>query len=863
MYPVFFFKSIESLLCFGIISIICMMCAMGASASSGKTVEIPYVDGIKINADPTDWGDNGYRIEMLGMQNASHWNRSVDDFYPTVRLGWDKRGIIVLVQVKDNAVKGSDDLPSLYMKDCVELWAGVNGKEPSSYQLAVSPGANPIAEKTLAYFWDRRIGKEPRPALTQESAFKLVPGGYIMEVLLPWKNLDISPSKGDEVGFQIVIDDCDADSQTYADCAHAFWCPVPGSTANTLGSMYSIKLSDKASTPILAAGTGEYRFSRLSQVDVRTVPGFTGKTVNLNAGKKQIGSAVIQKGDDGWGKVSIRIPMPKNNKPYPNPTLSIDDQQVGIVQLGGDPSLARAKALEAANLHPDPYVFSGTEFPKCEFLQPLLAEEIIGTYDVKCSYYDNEYNLVTSANKPGRYGSVIEAIPQNGGRSIRRFKTLFCQPTPFQWWDVNLDLNVKLPEQLGIDPVVAKEQPGPVSEMFKWSLVSDISQGGITAVVLAGLYETKPGTVITRYTDVFAKDRQWWVGLKRKIYGMDKLYPNPIICPKSVVGKPAMTIHEGTLAEAGMKPEGVQKLDELLNAWAADSDEGFATCIVRHGVVVLHKAYGTRDGKPMTVDTKSWMASNSKTLAANLMWMLIDQGFVNLDDTVDKYLPPLRGVKTSKPVTIRRIYNHTWGFMDGGHWGDDMSDLEEVLVDYFPSLKVGSEQMYNGVGYAIGGKIVEAISGESIPNAYMNHLIKPLGLTGTEVTNCSYDAQSIPMDMAEVSQMMLNGGAYGDKRFYSQETFNKMLPEDLNKYIPAGSKTTTPDRWWGVGLMNYVGEGLGKGTYGHGAASGATLRIDPVNDLIIVMTRNNVGKNYEKYHPKFIEAVVNAIDTGK
>lgn len=863
MHSVFCCKSIESLIFLGIICITCMMCAAGASASSSKLVEIPYLNGITINADPTDWGDQGYRIEMMGMMNANQWNRSAEDFLPTVRLGWDKRGIIALINVKDKNVKGSDDLPSLYLKDCVELWAGINGKEPSSYQLAVSPGANPADQKTLTYFWDRRTSKEPRPTLTQESAFKLVPGGYIMEVLLPWKNLDISPSKGDEVGFQIVIDDCDSDNQSYADCAHAFWCAVPGNSANALGSMYSVKLSDKASTSMLATGAGEYRYSKLTQVDVRVVPGFAGKTIVLNAGKKQIGSAVIQDGADGWGKASIRIPMPKNNKSYTDPALYIDDAQVGIVQLSGDPSLARAKALDAANLHPDPYVFYGTEFPKCDFFQPILAEDILGPYDVKCSYYDSEYNLVTSAVKPGRYGVVIEAIPHNGGRSVKRFKTLFKQPTPFEWWDVNLDMTVKLPEQLGIDPSVAKDQSGPISEMFKWSLVSDISQGGGPAVVFAGLYETKPGTVITRYTDISARDRQWWVGLKRKIYGTDKIYPNPIICPKPVEGKPAMIIHEGTLAEAGMKPEGVQKLDELLTSWAADSDEGFATCIVRHGVVVLHKAYGMRDGKPMTVDTKSWMASNSKTLAANLMWMLVDQGFVNLDDTVDKYLPALKGVKTNKPVTIRRIYNHTWGFIDGGHWGDDMNDFEEVIADYFPSLKVGSQQLYNGVGYAIGGKIVETISGESIPNAYMNHLIKPLGLTGTEVTNCSYDAQSIPMDMAKVSQMMLNGGAYGDKRFYSQETFNKMLPEDLKKYIPDGSPTTTPDRWWGVGLMNYPSEGFGKGTYGHGAASGATLRIDPVNDLIVVMTRNTVGKNYDKYHPKFIEAVLNAIDTGK
>jgi CubicO group peptidase (beta-lactamase class C family) len=51
----------------------------------------------------------------------------------------------------------------------------------------------------------------------------------------------------------------------------------------------------------------------------------------------------------------------------------------------------------------------------------------------------------------------------------------------------------------------------------------------------------------------------------------------------------------------------------------------------------------------------------------------------------------------------------------------------------------------------------------------------------------------------------------------------------------------------------------GSGTFGHGAASAATLRIDPVNDLVIVMTRNAAGTHFDKYHPQFITAVVDGL----
>jgi hypothetical protein len=43
---------------------------------------------------------------------------------------------------------------------------------------------------------------------------------------------------------------------------------------------------------------------------------------------------------------------------------------------------------------------------------------------------------------------------------------------------------------------------------------------------------------------------------------------------------------------------------------------------------------------------------------------------------------------------------------------------------------------------------------------------------------------------------------------------------------------------------------------------GPVVRVDPVNDLVIVMTRNTAGKNFEKYHPQFLQAIVDGMATG-
>ena len=58
----------------------------------------------------------------------------------------------------------------------------------------------------------------------------------------------------------------------------------------------------------------------------------------------------------------------------------------------------------------------------------------------------------------------------------------------------------------------------------------------------------------------------------------------------------------------------------------------------------------------------------------------------------------------------------------------------------------------------------------------------------------------------------------------------------------------------GIGTVYRPGPGLSDKTYGHGAASGAILAIDPVNELIIVSCRNRTGKMHAEYVMRLTEA---------
>jgi CubicO group peptidase (beta-lactamase class C family) len=515
------------------------------------------------------------------------------------------------------------------------------------------------------------------------------------------------------------------------------------------------------------------------------------------------------------------------------------------------PSLSNARARALAQVTPAfaAYVFDGADFPACSVpLSPEL-QRAYGPFRIRTAYYDASFRPVKRAERPGAYGAVVDILPRTGPTQ-RRFVTLYRTARPLppdaNFADNQRDDLLRAAGLGGAAPVAARQ-----TELLKARLLgrpfSAWSRDLQAARLLAGLaHSAGERGPVGKHNDAFASDRQWWVGLKRKLYGWDRQFSRALVAPRPRKGKPAPVVRAGTLAEAGLKPGSAERIDAALQAFARDTDQAFAVCIVRRGVIVLHKAYGRRDGKPMTVDTKSWMASITKTMAAACMLMLIDRGLVDFDDSVEKFFPPLEGTRASRPLTIHHLYTHTNGLTLYGWpgWSDDMPDVAERLSAYYDRLRVGQEWAYTGTGNILGGKVLEAVTGEAVPAFYHKYLFGPLGCAHTDVTDTHAGAFSTPLDMAKFGQLLLNRGSYGDKEYFRPETFAKMPPGRLDKLLGPGAKRT-----FGFGL-----DGTAK-KFGHGAASAATFHVDTERELVVIMTRNRYGKNQDKYNGKFWDAL--------
>ena len=101
--------------------------------------------------------------------------------------------------------------------------------------------------------------------------------------------------------------------------------------------------------------------------------------------------------------------------------------------------------------------------------------------------------------------------------------------------------------------------------------------------------------------------------------------------------------------------------------------------------------------------------------------------------------------------------------------------------------------------------------------------------------------------------MLLNKGSYGNLHFFSEETYEALLPVDLEEYFP-----DIKNGMWGIGItpMNRwirdeeSGEKrniLSDHVIGHGSATSSILNVDLEHKIIITQSRLDGGKQYHEY----------------
>ena len=188
-----------------------------------------------------------------------------------------------------------------------------------------------------------------------------------------------------------------------------------------------------------------------------------------------------------------------------------------------------------------------------------------------------------------------------------------------------------------------------------------------------------------------------------------------------------------------------EKLDELIQNTLKTFDvPGISVGIIKDGKTIYSKGFGVRSltsKQEMTDATLVGIASNSKSFTATALAILADEGKLNFDDKVSKFIPEfqMNDAYVSQEVTIKDLLTHRAGL--GLGQGDLMFfpeggtlTINEIIhnVRYLkPENSFRDKLDYNNIMFIVAGEVITRISGLSWAEFIEQKIMIPVGMTAS------------------------------------------------------------------------------------------------------------------------------------
>ena len=182
------------------------------------------------------------------------------------------------------------------------------------------------------------------------------------------------------------------------------------------------------------------------------------------------------------------------------------------------------------------------------------------------------------------------------------------------------------------------------------------------------------------------------------------------------------------------------KIDEYVQSeMTRQRIPGVSLAIVKNGEVVYAKGYGFANlehnvaVKPETIFQSG---SVGKQFTATAVMMLVEEGKINLEEKISKYLGPVPDGWSN--ITVRQLLTHTSGLTDYPSDFDFRRDYtEDELLKRAqaipPAFKPGEKWQYSNLAYVTLGILIHKVSGKFYGDFLQERVFKPLGMTTTRI----------------------------------------------------------------------------------------------------------------------------------
>ncbi len=500
-------------------TLLLLLLAFGASLADSAPINLPRLEGIEVDGQKNEWQERGYEIPFLMPLKGSRPPKK--DHSATARLGWDERGLLLFLEVADDASDEETD-HQLYLGDSVELFLADRVGSGNWFQVVAAPGTAKETGSVRLSIKESREGREESAEVEVASA--RTPVGYDLEVRLPWSKLGVEPKLATECALQIIANDRDEGSER----TQLPW--FPGlSTFSDSTQMIAIALAEKPDAPV----PGVVRMERIgSSVIVRFEGDETAPEQDLEIlapdDRRLARSLVVR------GRAGIVLPREAADEGL---TVRLGERELKRF----DPlrEMVPAGKLKEARFGLTPTVFAGDAFPKPSLRDREEHEALLGPLTVDWEFYDADHRRVSAPSGAGRYGVVFRVAAANGEK-VTRTQTLFRLPEKVDWNVGKFEFGeIKLPNWLAPNAAVAHEQRHAIADVFRGVLRDDFEADPRSAILLAGLHEMEAtGATAVDRTDFQRRDADWWYA-QRQGTGDLEPYDRLIHLPKDYDADPA------------------------------------------------------------------------------------------------------------------------------------------------------------------------------------------------------------------------------------------------------------------------------------------------------------------------------------
>lgn len=367
----------------------------------------------------------------------------------------------------------------------------------------------------------------------------------------------------------------------------------------------------------------------------------------------------------------------------------------------------------------------------------------------------------------------------------------------------------------------------------------------------------------------------------------------------------------------GLDPAKLNVIDSIaLDAIAKGATPGAVVLIVKNGKIAFQKAYGTYDynkPEPVTLQSIFDMASVTKICATTISVMkLYDEGKLDLKKRLGDYLPSVRGTDKEN-LLIENILLHQAGLVSyipfyretidsitkvplpsvySATQNDTFSirvaenlfmrkDWTDTIYKRILNSKLGPENklVYSDNDFIFLGKIVEAISGESLDTYVKKTFYDPMGLSATgfkprerftldrivpteaekyfRLQHLRGDVHdpgsamfggvaghaglfSTAYDLAVIMQMLVNGGTINGRQFIKPTTV-KLFTAYNSSISHRGLGFDKPYKGNDTLQSPYPAKLVSPLTFGHTGYTGTCVWADPAHNIVYVFLSNRVN----------------------